>query len=192
MFDIKCKGLFPTDLYFVSIFDKQENESYKQELIKIAETEQGTVRSNRNGFQSDTLLWKNEVFKPLLEKSSSVIQSIITDTSQNHPEFVIRSMWGNINPKGGYNLTHVHPSGWMSCVYYINLPEGCPGITFEDPRPAKIMDFQQSCLRDDNYFTHQPTTGDLVIFPSWLPHFVNPNTTDELRMSISFNVELMV
>ena len=35
MFDIKCKGLFPTDLYFVSIFDKKENESYKQEPLII-------------------------------------------------------------------------------------------------------------------------------------------------------------
>lgn len=192
MFNIKQRNLFPTDLFFTNIFDEKENEIYKQELIKIANTEEGKVRSNRGGFQSDTMLWNNEVFKPLLEKSTAVIQSIIADYSQNRPEFVIRSMWGNVNPKGGYNLTHVHPSGWMSCVYYVNVPENSSGITFEDPRPAKIMDFQQSCLRDDNYFTHQPTTGDLVIFPSWLPHFVNPNPTDDLRMSISFNVELVV
>ena len=48
MYNIKHRSLFPTDLYFVSIFDKKENESYKQELIRIAETEQGTIRSNRN------------------------------------------------------------------------------------------------------------------------------------------------
>lgn len=192
MFNIKQRNLFPTDLFFTNILDEKENNSYKEEIIKIANTEEGKVRSNRGGFQSDTLLWNNEVFKPLLEKSTAVIQSIIAEYSQNRPEFVIRSMWGNINPKGGYNLTHVHPSGWMSCVYYVNVPENSSGITFEDPRPAKIMDFQQSCLRDDNYFTHQPITGDLVIFPSWLPHFVNPNPTDDLRISISFNVELMV
>ena len=192
MFNIKCRGLFPTDLYFVDIYDSKENESYKQELLRLSKESPGEVRSNRNGWQSDITLWSNETFRPLLEKSSNIVQSIIKDFSSNCPEFVIRSMWGNVNPKGGYNFTHVHPTGWLSAVYYVSLPQGCPGITFEDPRPAKLMDFQQSCLVDTNHFTHTPKVGELVLFPSWLPHFVDPNPTDENRISISFNVELMV
>lgn len=192
MFNIKCRSIFPTDLYFVDIYDQKENESYKEELLKLSRTNPGNIRSNRNAWQSEITLWQNETFKPLLEKSSSIVQSIIADISENKPEFVIRSMWGNINPKGGYNLTHVHPTGWLSAVYYVTLPEGCHGITFEDPRPAKMMDFQNSCLVDDLYFNHQPQVGQLVLFPSWLPHFVNPNPTEENRISISFNVELLV
>lgn len=192
MFNIKCKPIFPTDLYFVDIYNESENENYKKELISLSNTETSKIFSNRNGWQSDITLWKNEIFKPLLEKSSSIIQSIISDISNNRPEFVIRSMWGNINPKGGYNLTHVHPTGWMSAVYYVSLPKGCSGITFEDPRPAKLMDFQQSCLVNTNHFTYMPKEGELVLFPSWLPHFVDSNTTEENRISISFNVELLV
>lgn len=192
MFNIKCGRLFPTDLYFVDIYDEKENESYKTELLKLSQTEPGKVVSNRNGWQSDVTLWQNEVFKPLLEKSSTIVQSIISDISANKPEFVIRSMWGNINPKGGFNLTHVHPTGWLSAVYYVSLPQGCPGITFEDPRPSRLMDFQHSCLVNDTHFNHLPKNGQLVLFPSWLPHFVNPNPTDENRISISFNVELLV
>ena len=192
MYNIKCRSLFPTDLYFVDIYDQRENESYRQELLKLSKESPGEVRSNRGGWQSDITLWSNETFKPLLEKSSAIVQSIIADLSENKPEFVIRSMWGNINPQGGYNFTHVHPSGWMSAVYYVALPQGSPGITFEDPRPAKIMDFQGLCLRDTNYYTHTPKVGELVMFPSWLPHFVNPNQTNENRISISFNVELLV
>ena len=192
MFNIKCKSIFPTDLYFVDIYDAKENETYKQELLNLSKIEPGNIRSNRNGWQSDITLWQNEIFKPLLEKSSMIVQSIISDLSPNRPEFVIRAMWGNINPKGGYNFTHVHPSGWMSAVYYVDLPKGAPGIAFEDPRPARMMDFQRSCLIADEYYGHDPKTGQLVLFPSWLPHFVNPNTTDQNRISISFNVELIV
>lgn len=193
MFDIKCKGLFPTELYFVDIFDQKENESYKQELLKLSQHDPGRERSNRGGWQSDTMLWQNEVFKPLLDKSSHIVQSIIADLSkQEQPQIAVRAMWGNINPKGGYNFTHVHPSGWMSAVYYIQVPEGAPGITFEDPRPARMMDFQRSCLIADEYYGHKVKEGQLVLFPSWLPHFVNPNPTNENRISISFNVELLV
>ncbi|MNN88795.1 hypothetical protein D3C81_2065250 [compost metagenome] len=30
--------------------------------------------------------------------------------------------------------------------------------------------------------------GTLLIFPAWLPHSVSANTSDRLRVSVSFNV----
>ena len=65
-------------------------------------------------------------------------------------------------------------------------------IVFQDPRPARMMDFQRSSLIADEYFSHHPKVGELLLFPSWLPHFVSPNTSDQNRISISFNVELIV
>ena len=192
MFNIKQGSIFPTHFYSVDIFDAVENQKYKDFLLDLSKKNPGTTRSNRGGWQSDTLLWKEETFKPLLEKTVHITQSIIGDISSNQPEMVIRSMWGNINPKGGMNFTHVHPSGWLSGVYYIQLPEGTNQITFEDPRPARMMDFQRSCLVNDEYFSHNPKVGELLLFPSWLPHFVLPNTSDENRISISFNIELLV
>lgn len=72
------------------------------------------------------------------------------------PQMVVRAMWGNINPKGGFNFTHVHPSGWLSGVYYIQLPEANNEIVFQDPRPARMMDFQRSSLIADEYFHITP------------------------------------
>ena len=192
MFNIKQGDIFPTQFYSIDIFDAVENQKYKNFLLDLSKKDPGTTRSNRGGWQSDTFLWKEETFKPLLEKTVHITQSIIKDISSNQPEMVIRSMWGNINPKGGMNFTHVHPSGWMSGVYYIQLPEGAEGITFQDPRPARMMDFQRSCLISDEYFSHKPKVGELLLFPSWLPHFVLPNTTEQDRISISFNIELLV
>ena len=192
MFNIKQGDIFPTSFYTVNIFDLQENQRYKDFLDDLSKKTPGTNRSNRGGWQSETNLWEYEIFKPLLKKTTAVTQSIIENISHNRPQMVIRSMWGNINPKGGMNFTHVHPSGWMSGVYYIQLPQGTDEITFEDPRPARMMDFQRSCLVSDEYFSHQPKVGELLLFPSWLPHFVLPNTSNEERISVSFNIELIV
>jgi uncharacterized protein (TIGR02466 family) len=192
MFNIKQGDIFPTSFYTVNIFDTQENQRYKDFLIDLSQKTSGTSRSNRGGWQSETNLWEQEVFKSLLEKTTAIAQSIIESISQNRPQMVIRAMWGNINPKGGMNFTHVHPSGWMSGVYYIQLPQGTDEITFEDPRPARMMDFQRSCLVSDEYFSHRPKVGELLLFPSWLPHFVLPNTSNEERISVSFNIELVV
>jgi ectoine hydroxylase-related dioxygenase (phytanoyl-CoA dioxygenase family) len=32
--------------------------------------------------------------------------------------------------------------------------------------------------------------GTMLIFPAWLPHSVDPNRSDRLRVSISFNIML--
>ncbi|NBW70846.1 MAG: hypothetical protein EBR32_05505, partial [Bacteroidetes bacterium] len=34
----------------------------------------------------------------------------------------------------------------------------------------------------------EPEEGSIVIFPSYLPHLVEPNNHDDERISISFNV----
>ena len=192
MFNIKKGNLFPTDFYCANIFDDKENEKYKNFLIDLSKKTSGNVRSNRGGWQSDTNLWNQEVFKPLLEKTTNITQSIIGDMSNKKPQMVIRSMWGHSSQKCGRNFTNRHPGVWKSAVDDIQLPKDNNVITFEDPRPARMMDFQRSCLVKDEYFDYQVKVGDLILFPSWLPHFVLPNTSDENRISISFNIELLV
>jgi len=185
--------IFPTNYYVIDIFDEYKNQRYKDFLIQLSKKTESKKRSNRNGWQSDTFLWQEDIFKPLLDEALNSAQIIASRLSnQKLPQMVVRSLWGNINPKGGFNFTHVHPSGWMSGVYYIQLPEGNNEIVFEDPRPARLMDFQRSCLIKDEYFSHYPKVGELLLFPSWLPHFVSPNTSDENRITISFNIELIV
>lgn len=185
--------VFPTNYYVIDIFDEYENQKYKDFLIHLSEQTNGEKRSNRNGWQSDTFLWKEKIFNSLLDKVLENSKKIAMHLSKKDvPQMVIRSMWGNINPKGGFNFTHVHPSSWMSGVYYIQLPEGNNEIVFEDPRPARMMDFQRSSLIKDEYFSHYSKVGQLLLFPSWLPHFVSPNTSDENRITISFNIELIV
>lgn len=189
---MKQRLLFPTEFYWENILDFKENELYRNELIRLSKVQESQIRSNCGGWQSDTLLWQNPVFESLLKRVTPHILQVLSSKKKDHPQFVIRSMWGNINQKGDFNYTHVHPSGWMSAVYYIDVPENKSTICFEDPRPAAIMDFQRSCLNETNYIDHSPENGDLILFPSWLPHFVLPNPVQKPRVSISFNVELVV
>jgi uncharacterized protein (TIGR02466 family) len=35
-----------------------------------------------------------------------------------------------------------------------------------------------------------PEAGKLIIFPAWLEHYVEPNTSTEERISIAFNINI--
>jgi len=193
MVQLKEGIIFPTNFYTADLFNEQQNQKYKNFLMELSKRTEGERRSNRNGWQSDTFLWREEIFKPLLDQILDSTQVIAKNLSNKElPQMVVRAMWGNINPKGGFNFTHVHPSGWLSGVYYVQLPENNNEIVFQDPRSSRMMDFQRSSLIKDEYFSHYPKVGELLLFPSWLPHFVTPNTSEQNRISISFNVELVV
>ena len=158
--------VFPTNYYVIDIFDEYENQKYKDFLIHLSEQTNGEKRSNRNGWQSDTFLWKKKIFNSLLNKVLENSKKIAMHLSKKDvPQMVIRSMWGNINPKGGFNFYSCSSQFMDGGVYYIQLPEGNNEIVFEDPRPARMMDFQRSSLIKDEYFTHYSKVGQLLLFP---------------------------
>jgi uncharacterized protein (TIGR02466 family) len=108
--------------------------------------------------------------------------------------------WAVINRPGDLNVPHTHPRNLLSGVFYVQVPAGMRGgeIVFMDPRPganaygSKEMD--RLGLKppwDTTSVNHQPATGDLLIFPSWLTHYVHPfeaDGEDPQRIVVSFNV----
>jgi hypothetical protein len=61
------------------------------------------------------------------------------------------------------------------------MPKDAGSIIFDDPR-GPLPPF-------DNRLTIQPKQGDLILFPSWLIHSVNPTPGSEPRISIPFNMD---
>ena len=59
-------------------------------------------------------------------------------------------------------------------------------IEFVDPRVAVEMIAVPGGPFDGRYKV-RPQDGMLLVFPSWLLHFVNPYLSDDERISIAFN-----
>lgn len=109
--------------------------------------------------------------------------------------------WPNVNRFGDYHDYHNHPRAYLSGTYYLQVPTerasdsnradirpGC--ITLYDPRPMANM----NAIRDDPYaeaeHTIAPRAGTILLWPGFLNHFVHPNLSRTLRISISYNVML--
>ncbi|WP_221029379.1 TIGR02466 family protein [Actomonas aquatica] len=99
--------------------------------------------------------------------------------------------WVNMMPPGTTHALHIHPLSFISGTYYVQTPEGCPGIKFEDPRLDRFMAApprKAKCKPENEAFVTYPAqAGNVVLFESWLRHEVPANQVQEERISISFN-----
>jgi uncharacterized protein (TIGR02466 family) len=188
---MKKIDLYPSSVYLKNIF----NKSYTDKAITIAyEMKDTLLQSNvysvRNGWQSTKEIYNIPHFATLANTILHLIKSdIIPDNImlQNTEPF-ISAMWLNIHEQHGFNHVHVHPGSWYSGVYYLQCSDNSGGISFTDPRPAADM----SIFNKQEINTIKPNTGDLILFPSWLPHLVEPNYDKNHRISVSFNIELNI
>ncbi len=103
----------------------------------------------------------------------------------------ITSCWANFHPRGGFNPPHTHPNNYLGGVYYVDTPDESGAITFEDPRAQpRIVSPRVSQYTAENTgrATMNVQPGLLLLFPAWLVHSVEPNPSDRMRISISFNL----
>tara|TARA_Y100000815_G_scaffold243246_1_gene240643 strand:+ start:71 stop:691 length:621 start_codon:yes stop_codon:yes gene_type:complete len=98
---------------------------------------------------------------------------------------------------GEYNPWH-HHSGDFSAVIYLKLPPNMHKEIEEDSEdhyPANgLIEFmfgENQSFRNDN-LKFKPEVGKLLMFPSYLRHFVYPFKSKGERRSMSFNANMVI
>ena len=166
--------------------------------IAMRAKETGIVRSNAGGWHSSGNLFaeKNAAVAELAEHVHAASKHIsILARQLNKTDVAFRETlhgWFNVNDKYDYNIAHYHPGTTWSGVYYIQVGQDHPDhplagqIEFVDPRTR--------CEIGPNYgVSHagvvriKPEPGWLLVFPSYLEHYVHPHFGDAPRINIAFN-----
>ena len=167
---------------------------YINELKK--KSPQGFKKSNNLGWHSNNFNLGDDVPKKFLDKAKPMIKESIDDMKWDL-EFLtsrITNMWSIINPKNSSNLRHTHPNSFLSSAYYIKAPKNCGHLILHDPRSAPTYKTAKTTkvseLNNDEY-SITPQEGLLVLFPSYLHHSVGMNESDEDRIVLSFNIDLI-
>jgi uncharacterized protein (TIGR02466 family) len=169
-------------------------ETYLKEVMDVDE---GRTVSNYGGYQSNNLD-NNEYTFPLLEKVSENIQKVSNIIGIKKQGLKLHNFWLNINSKKDFNLPHVHPQSIISGVFYIKSPPNCGNLMLKNRNADLVKSyFDYWHLKEEtdyamNEITSQswrivPEENHLIIFPSWVEHYVEPNESDKERISISFN-----
>lgn len=114
------------------------------------------------------------------------------DNNPNHPlsrrrgkRYRISGAWSIRLSENGHHINHVHPMGWLSSAYYVDLPKSVN----EDNREGWIQ-FGQPNLNIDLDAEHfvQPKAGRLVLFPSYMWHGTLPFKGPDTRLTLPFDV----
>ena len=185
---LKAEAWFPS-LIWSGLLDNTHNDKIKSFAYERKEQDKGVELSNYIGWQSSSIRQgDNETFDRLVESISSNVEDCRKLVEL--PELQLYNIWININTPGAYNALHNHPGSVLSGVYYVESTEEQGNIFFERSDGAEY--FLPPNVEEHNYFTGSATsyraiTGALYIFPGWLKHSVEPNRSDEDRISISFN-----
>lgn len=181
---------------------REQLEELSAYLLDLRSRAPGLARSNRGGWHSEgNLFGKEHRDFPWLREA--VVQAILAYAGEAlglTGEFVFElTGWAVVNRAGDYNVPHNHNPNLISGAFYIRVPEAMQAgeIVFLDPRTNLNASVSRTLHErgqlppwNRTSIAHAPATGDLLLFPSWLLHYVNAFTAPDPaaeRIVVSFN-----
>lgn len=186
--------LFPIPLAFTNIGLDPIATSWMKSLTA---PKNQAARDYQDDHLEDTSKGMYILDKPQMKTIRQAIDKSIKEFVKElgfHTTFEITTSWLNCSKKGNVIQTHGHECSMISGVYYPEVHNDSPPITFKksytytnlfhntiSPKPTEFTPYNVSS------YTIQPISGDLIMFPSHLLHEVKENTSDLIRYSIGFN-----
>jgi tetratricopeptide (TPR) repeat protein len=108
----------------------------------------------------------------------------------HRPECVDLASWAVKVNHDGHQKPHIHPAGWISGVYYVEVPNVEPNRD-ENPGAIEFGPLSFGSERKNVSFPHwrvMPQPGLLLLFPSYYAHRTRPTGVGDVRISVAFDV----
>lgn len=107
---------------------------------------------------------------------------------RNRGAYRFNGGWSVRLRSAGYHASHVHPRGWISSAFYVDLPDGMAQASTQDGclafgEPSIVTEPPLHAQR-----LVRPEPGRLVLFPSYFWHGTVPFHSDKARLTVAFDV----
>ncbi|NND60570.1 MAG: tetratricopeptide repeat protein, partial [Gammaproteobacteria bacterium] len=157
-------------------------------------------KATRKGYQSGNLLVDDEtgLFSLLRDQVQAHVERFLARPLSNSehpyaqftPEDCHFYMWATVLDEQGHQNPHIHPAGWVSGVYYVQVDD----IDTDDQEQAGWIefgrpefDFPGVSEKDLDIRLFPPRAGQLFLFPSYFHHRTIPYRGDKPRISLAFD-----
>ena len=179
--------IFPTVTHiFDNVLEPEYIDSMKEDIINES------IENKRKQWQSNPRLHQHKKYKALADKALEAAKYVLNEQSYEYDVCYITNMWSNIMKPGEMHRPHTHSNNLLSGVFYIQSDQGA-NIQMYDPRPqADVLRPQPKNYTKENstIWFFPSITNRMIMFPSWLQHYVPINESKNDRISIAFNVML--
>jgi len=109
----------------------------------------------------------------------------------NKVSLEINSLWVNISPPNSFQEAHKHLlhgiNNIFSGVMYIDVYPDSGNLILVNPLEDQLMLMIPSSKIYPR-ISIPPENKNIILFPSWLEHYVSENKTSKNRISISWNI----
>jgi tetratricopeptide (TPR) repeat protein len=106
---------------------------------------------------------------------------------RNRGTYRFNGGWSVRLRSAGYHASHVHPRGWISSAFYVDLPDGMTQASTQDG----CLAFGEPSIATEpplhNQHVVRPEPGKLVLFPSYFWHGTIPFENDKARLTVAFD-----
>lgn len=192
--------IFSTWVYLCDDGPRHLNADLEQLTRRLMQDERNaTRRTNLGGwhYAFDIFQLDEPVVMAFREQMQQHAQAFLnhfrTEGGKKKDNFRLQG-WINVNRAGDINVLHCHPGCFLSATYYVKVPPEMKGgeIAFRDPRGPAVAMYETPGIDlpwvgTGRGMPFAPATGRLIIFPSWLEHYVEPFEGSGERISIAFN-----
>lgn len=158
-------------------------------------------QSLRHGTQTRALLFNKQIptVQALAAQLERQIEAKLAELpiGDNHP-FLGRNTrrirfagsWSVRLRSGGFHISHIHHTGWISSALYVSLPDEVAGLAEGVSGPGALA----FGVPDENLGldlsprrVEAPRVGRLVIFPSYFWHGTIPFESEQPRLTVAFD-----
>ena len=180
--------IFPTNLFLIEDFYNSDITEMKKYISDL-----WVSRDYDDRWQTKSAdLHKKKEFKEFAELVISTSKDILNELKYDVEDVVITDMWATVLKSEEHHPAHTHSNNFLSGVYYLHSDQGA-SIMFRDPRSAAdviVPRKKETTIDNSSVLSYASKTNRAIIFPSWLPHWVEQNKSKNKRISVAWNVQV--
>ena len=185
-------SMFPTFVWNIQIRQDNAERLNANILSALCEMRRDLpTLVDGEAWQSTQAMHELEAFQELGMYVRSAVKSVLQFLKIGYEDFETTGCWANIQAKGASHAVHSHPNNFLSGVYYVQTHPGADTVNFHDPRNQTAVirpPVTELTAENTDQVVVRVSNGTLLVFPSYLQHYVSPNTSNDERVSVSFNV----
>lgn len=201
-------NLFPIPLYKIRVTNHEKIKKYLMDHVYPVYVKRGPNDPIQNtftdyGFTADAAFCNWDYLNKLYKDDFIDLLQATGINLAKHPWQIKLKGWYNFTNQNTAQFLHDHTGGpsliTFSAVHYVVLSDNSLPTVFKNPSmkyirsvtPTKNLDYLPSYFFN---FDNIPdcVEGDMIMFPSWLDHYVPQHINGNLRVTTAFNIMMRV